>query len=258
MPSALPEDRGERMAAASTIRRRHGSCNARLWFGVAFMTLGVLWTLDNMYLIDAGQVLEWWPLVLVGIGLSKLFGGARPFAAALWIGVGILLLLHNTGVLPFDLWEMWPLFLVLLGASITWRALRGPRHEYMTRDGEARLAGNAPETRDLTEISAVAVWAGVDRKTQSQEFRSADFTAVMGGGSLDLRGARAAPGGAVVDIFVLMGGVEIFVSEDWHVVNDVFAFMGGIEDTRRAMPGTSDNVLYLKGSCIMGGVEIKN
>jgi hypothetical protein len=228
------------------------------------LTLGVLWTLDNLRLLDADRVLEWWPLVLVGVGLSKLVGAAhpRPFAAFLWIGIGAWLLAHNLGYVDWGIWDLWPVILVLVGGSIVVRSLRGPG----TRTGGATLpaagaAGAPADSPDWSEadtFSCTAVWSKVDRRLASQAFRGGDCTAVMGGGEVNLRGARPAPGGAVIDVLVLMGGVEIFVPEDWHVVNEVSAIMGAVEDARKAAPGSDGRVLTLRGTVIMGAVEIKN
>ena len=36
----------------------------RLLFGLVMVSLGTLWTLDNLGIADAGQVLRWWPALL--------------------------------------------------------------------------------------------------------------------------------------------------------------------------------------------------
>jgi predicted membrane protein len=240
--------------------KRSGS-TARLWFGLGFILLGIVWTLDNLYYVDADEVFRFWPLLLVVFGLSKLVrrhGGSRPVAGLLWVAAGVILLVHTTDVVPWGIWDLWPLFLVLLGGTIVWRSFRGPQIERSGHHGENRAAAADNPPHDVEDVSGVAVWAGIERKTSSQAFRGGDFTAVMGAGEIFLTGARTVPGGAVMDLFVVMGGVEITVPPDWRVVNDVWAFMGAVEDARKSTPPTSESVLYLKGICIMGGVEIKN
>ena len=55
----------------------------------------------------------------------------------------------------------------------------------------------------------------------------------MGGAQLDLRQATIPPGEeAVLDIFVVMGGCEIFVPSSWTVVTPLVPVMGGIDDKR--------------------------
>ena len=51
----------------------------QLLIGCAVAVLGVLFTLDNLNILESEPILRWWPVVLVLIGLSKMLGfGARP------------------------------------------------------------------------------------------------------------------------------------------------------------------------------------
>jgi hypothetical protein len=232
----------------------------RLWFGIVILGLGVLWTLDNLGFADSERVLEWWPVVLIAFGLSKLLGrgGARPLAAALWVGAGLWLLGHNLGLLPWGVSDVWPMLLIVFGVSIIRRALRGPQTLAV---GAAPLAGGpspAPDVSGADTFSCTSIWAGVDRTVTSQSFRGGDYTAIMGGGKVNLHGARPVPEGAVIDVFIVMGGLEIQVPEDWQVVNQLHALLGGIADSRNTVSLQGGPVLFLKGTVVMGGIEIKN
>ena len=100
------------------------------------------------------------------------------------------------------------------------------------------------------------MWACKQRRVSSTTFRHADLTAIMGGIELDLRQAATANGEAVVDLFVMWGGVEIWVPPDWAVSNQVGLLMGGAEDKSS---GTQDarHRLVVRGFVLMGGIEIK-
>ena len=78
----------------------------------------------------------------------------------------------------------------------------------------------------------------------------------MGGIELDLRQAGTENGEAVIDVFVLWGGIEITVPPDWTVSNQVTPILGGAEDKST---GTQQarNRLIVKGVVIMSGVDIK-
>jgi hypothetical protein len=111
---------------------------------------------------------------------------------------------------------------------------------------------------DLERLSTLAVWSAADRKVLSQEFRGGDVTAVMGGADIDLRGARAVPEGAVLEILAVWGGVDLKVPEHWRVVNQATVVMGAIEDKTKLPPVESTQTLIIRGFVMMGGVEIKN
>jgi hypothetical protein len=68
------------------------------------------------------------------------------------------------------------------------------------------------------------------------------MTSVMGGTRLDLRQAAVAPGEeATVDVFGLMGAVEVIVPETWIVDVQTTAVMGGVRDRRGVAGDTRDD-----------------
>lgn len=228
-----------------------GQFTGRMIFGTIVMVLGVLWTLDNLGIVDSGQILRWWPAVLVLVGIWRLVGvGGVPqrVSGAVFALVGTLLLLDRLDYFDFDLWDLWPIALIVIGFGLV------TRHWWAGNATPAIDPGTDPSDR----IEAFAFWSGVDRKPTSRAFRGGDITAVMGGADVDLRSASPVEGGAVLDLFVWMGGVEVFVPKDWRVVNEGTAIMGAFEDTREAPPQDTVKTLRLRGFVLMGGVEIKN
>jgi len=223
------------------------SPNARLIFGIVVLTLGLLWTLDNLGLIDSSRVLDWWPTVLIAFGLAKLFGlGTRR--NVVWGGTfavaGLWLLAGNLDLIRAHLFSLWPLMLIAIGITIIMRASTAPR----------RVTGDDPSDK----VSTFALWSVVGRKVLSQQFTGGDVSALMAGTQIDLRGAVPVEGGAVIDLFVWWGGVDIIVPPDWKVINEATAIMGGIEDRIKAPPPDAHHLLILRGVIIMGGVEIKH
>lgn len=246
------------------MRKGRSSFNARLWFGLVILALGVLWTFDNLGLLDAGEITRWWPLLLVGFGLLRLTGVGverRPGVGLVFLVIGGALALDSFNLLDWDLRDAWPLVLIFVGGAIAWRSLRGPHQgrggiEVHVVGAERRADAGGPPEADT--FSCVAVWAGVDRKSTSQALKGGDFTAVMGGGELDLRAAKPAPGGAEIEVLVMMGGLDIMVPEDWGVVNEATVVMGALEDSRKVGVPAGDRTLIIKGFVMWGGVEIKN
>lgn len=217
--------------------------------GVLIVGLGLLLTADNFNLIDAGQVLRFWPIVFVAVGLTKLVqsdtASGQIFGGVLAV-VGVTMIVDEFWAIDLDIGRMWPLALVVAGGFIVYRAARG----------ESAYGAAGPSTSD-SQISEFAFWSGKVRKNAAPAFRRADLTAVMGGVELDLRGASTPSGQeAIIDVFVWWGGVEITVPPDWAVSNQVVAIMGGADDSST---GTQDAThrLIVRGFCIMGGVEIK-
>jgi predicted membrane protein len=78
----------------------------------------------------------------------------------------------------------------------------------------------------------------------------------MGGVELDLSKATVAHE-AVIDVFVLMGGLELRVPENVIVKSKAVCILGGVEDKTNPADAVKAPVIYLDGTVIMGGVEIK-
>jgi predicted membrane protein len=213
--------------------------------GVLIILVGVLLMMGNLGWVQAREVLSYWPLGVLALGLSLFVRAACPsakFSAGVVVAVGVWLtvarVLHLSG---FSGALIFPLVLVGIGAALISRAWRQQRE--------------SPGVTDQV-LSDFAFWSGVERKIASPAFRRADFTAFMGGIEVDLRQASTA-GDAVIDVFVVMGGLEIRVPPDWAVSNQIVAIMGGAVDKST---GTRDakNRLIIRGFVFMGGVEVKS
>lgn len=103
----------------------------------------------------------------------------------------------------------------------------------------------------------LAFMSGVKRTNLSKDFRGGEATAVMGGIELDLRNATMDRREAVLDVSSVMGGVKIRVPDTWTVVSRINSVMGGYKDNTRH-PGNDDHRLVLKGTVLMGGLQVSN
>lgn len=219
----------------------------RVVVGLVLMAFGVLWTLDNLGIMESGPILRWWPLLIVVYGLIKLLGIGtyrNPVGGSIVTLVGAWLLAEQLDFIHMSIFALWPLMLVAFGVAMLTRSAR-------PREGTA-FDQQAPN------VSTFAFMAGVVRKVVSAEFRGGDMTAVMGGVKLDLRGARAVPDGAVLDVLVCWGGIDIRVPDTWRVVNQATVMLGGLEDRSKLPPADTRDILIIRGLVIMGGIEIKN
>lgn len=89
-------------------------------------------------------------------------------------------------------------------------------------------------------------------------FPGAVVTAILGGVELDLRNAVFL-NDTIIDITCIMGGVDIFVPANVKVVVNCTPILGGVECYVKNSYNQDQNqhTLFIKGTCLMGGVEIK-
>jgi predicted membrane protein len=217
----------------------------QLLMGLIIVAIGTLFTLDNFGVVDARPYLRYWPVALILVGGLKIWQsrGGGAFGGLLFIVAGTWILLASFHIVTINVFDLWPLALVFFGASLIWRGLRGDRQRAAT-DGHST-------------VSALAVLGGVNRGNNSRAFRGGDLTAIMGGCDIDLRQA-AIDGEAVIDVFVMWGGIEIKVPEDWTISSRVVPILAGFEDRTRPQRGATTHRLLIRGFAIMGSVEVKH
>jgi hypothetical protein len=220
----------------------------RLVLGAGIAIAGILFTLDNVGLVDADDWLRYWPALVVVFGLGLLVSGtarSERIGGIVWTLAGGWLLADRIVYLPFSLFDLWPLGLVAVGALLVMRAVRPRRRSAATEDDSS--------------LHAFALMSGVQRTNGSLQFQGGSLTAIMGGVEVDLRGALLAGGTATLDCFALWGGIELKVPPGWIVEGRVWPLMGGFADkTTPPAPEDAAGTLIVTGWAIMGGVDVNN
>jgi len=225
--------------------RRRSSSQALA--GLLLLTVGSVLFAQNLDLIDLRRYWRYWAALPLVAGLIKLLlpgtRSDRVFGAVLvFFGGGNLArALGYWSPSPADIAAI---ALMGVGASFVFRGLFG-----------APPSRRAAEAADWA--SGLAVLGGFERKNNSQNFRGGDLTAFMGGVELDLRMASMREP-AVIDVFVMWGGIGIYVPRDWTVELRGTPLLAGFEDNSQPPPVPTEKRLIIRGLALMGGVEIKN
>lgn len=243
--------------------------------GACLVLIGVMLGLEQLGVPQAYHLLRFWPAALIVLGLAMLQRTDKhsTWRALILIGVGTWLLLNTLGLVNVDLWEfIVPLLLVFFGARIMMRnhssssdASRdlpgtiSPTGTTPAGPGPSGFDSTSPGPNNPVHSSQFAMLGSCKRRWSKSVFRGADMTAFMGGCELDLRDALMGAGElAVIDVFVMMGGVNIFVPPHWTVTQEIVPLMGGVHDKTHSMPSNPAQHLLIRGTVIMGGVEISN
>jgi predicted membrane protein len=241
------------------IHRRYGKRGRfhSLVIGALIATFGMTLLATNLGWTDMRSVMrQFWPFALVILGVANLFtdrSGVRFWGMVLIIA-GLWIYASQRDWIHVQFWAVFgPTILILLGATVAWRAIAGPPRTPPPTDTEGNVTPGY--------ISSFAVMSGSEHKP-TQPFQGANLGAVMGGVKLDLTGAEMQGDTATIEVFAVWGGIEIFAPRDWDVTSKVVTFMGATVDKRRpaaaAAPGTPRKTLVVQGFVLMGGVEIKD
>ncbi len=223
-----------------------GGGRPNIVFGLLITIVGGLFLLNNLGFFYISSIWRFWPLLLIAVGLSKVLwgrAGERMFGA-IAVFIGAVFFVDNVFGWHVHLGQLWPVILVIVGVSVVTRAIRGPRPPGAAADMS-------------TVVREQAIVGGISRRNTSQSFQGGELTAFMGGCEIDLREARMAGPQAVIDCFVMWGGLEIKIPADWVVDPQVSVFAAGFEDKTRP-PVQPAGRLVIRGTAVMGGVEISN
>ena len=230
-----------------SLHDRRALLTPHLVFGLIIIAVGILFTLDNLGLADAERYFRLWPSGVILVGLAKLWsarrGSGNAVGGVFFVLVGGWLQLDALDLMDRELWNFWPLILVFIGTLIVYQGIRG------------KQSRQAAEAGDV--VAGVAILGGLKRVPRTTTFRGGELTAVMGGCEIDLRNAEI-NGDAVIDVFVMWGGIDIKVPKDWEIVIGATAIMGAVEDNSERSTAPGPHRLTIRGFVLMGGVDIKS
>jgi predicted membrane protein len=222
----------------------------RIFAGILIIVIGVIFLLGSLDKVDVGDLIsEYWPLILIAVGLWHILAhNFRQVGTGLiLITIGSVFMLINLGILGTNFWSVfWPVLIIAVGLWI----LLKPRFK--------GFEGKVPEIKD-DDLDAFVMFAGINRRLESKEFRGGKATALFGGIELDFYNAKLAGNQATVDLTAMFGGIDVRVPRNWKVVVDSHAILGGVDDKHRTeSPDQIEATLLIKATAIFGGIDIKN
>jgi predicted membrane protein len=252
----------------------------RLVIGLLLVALGVMFLLDTTNALgpEVAVVGTYWPALLIAWALWGMVGRglALRLGFLLVLLVGVIFLLSNLGVWEWGIGELWPLLLVMVGLLLLFGNRLGRRRRRRWRRNHSNVASEVvdavrarraeSQSRNAgsgggpsLDFRASHVFGGGKEQVPSQDFQGGEVSAIFGGMELDLRDAGLAEDGAVLDLTVVCGGIELRVPRDWKLNVQVTTLFGGVDNKRsEPRPAEATGELTITGSVVCGGVEIKD
>jgi predicted membrane protein len=255
--------RWETRAQRRMARRSYGGISAghsqgfRLVVGACILLLGVLFLLENLGFFAVVRLWAFWPVILIAVGIARLIEGprsSRQIGGAVLLVIGLVFLAINLGFLPPLIWRLvWPVLLILAGVL------------FLVRGFDTRLEFRGAFHHDVgttsdNVLNEYAIFGGVNRRVDSQDFQGGEAIAIFGGIEIDMHRAATTREQIEVEANAIFGGVEIWAPDNWDVVVQGASILGGFDDKTHRAPG--DGIkrprLIIRGSAVFGGVVVKN
>lgn len=231
--------------------------NGRIIGGLLIVVIGLILLAKKAGL----ELPDWWfslETILIAIGLYLgIRHSFRGFGWAIPILIGGFLLIDNFYP-EYQIEEYtWPLVVIGLGLFIMFRAGKKNRSgkKWQASQTDAEDAGD-------DYLDSTVIFGGVKKNIISKNFRGGEAVTVFGGTEINLTQADVNEP-IVLELTQVFGGTKLIVPAHWKVQSkDMVAIFGGIDDKRPPVssPTTDerDKVLILKGTCMLGGIEIRS
>ena len=237
---------------------------SRLIFGIIVIAIGVLFLLNSAGIADTGNLLQWWPMIIVLVGVWRLIAGKfrSLFGPLALIAIGAILQIWQLEAFNLDFGKfLWPAILIVVGIAIL---AGGARRRRRGRRNSSASHGTPPiidvdvsssNYADADDATLHAVVGSQDRVI-SGDFQTASINVVMGSGSLDMRNARVMDKPATLEASVVMGEVKVRVPAEWNVRIANSSQMGETKDARPTRSDSDSPDLIIRGSVTMGSLQI--
>ncbi len=194
-------------------------------------------------------------LTLAGIfWISKSGRKNTPVIAWLVLAFGVVLIISQIGLFGLSFSDMIaPMILVTVAFFLV-----NPRN-LLPRNFNT---SNEDLDPDDGEIKLFAFMGGGELNYQSKQLRGGEIMAVWGGYEIDFNGADMEGDTMRLNLYCVMGGVQITVPANWKVEKSgALCIMGGFSNKTRDMAeelNLPPKTLIVSGLALMGGGEIRN
>jgi predicted membrane protein len=220
-----------------------------LMFGVLIILFGIALLLRNFGLLTEEQktIIFSWKTILIAIGVMNLIG-KEFFSGIMLISIGMFFHLTHYYELPLSIKNLfWPAVIIAAGIVILTKHFRISHHcRFKTADEVAEY------------FEDTSIFGGNNKFIKNNNFRGAKVTAIFGGSKINMQQVLLSPEGATIDMTLIFGGCELIVPPDWNIHVTPQNIFGGTNDKRILSDIDLSKNLYIKGTCVFGGCEIKS
>ena len=233
--------------------------SGRLIAGLVVVAIGAVFLIGTVgdFDFDVGEVLGWIgavALIAFGLGILVSQKFQRVVFPLILIGLGVIIILGNRGI---DVWQYWPIILIVIGISIIFG---GGRRRKRKEKSAPTFEGSSTTTTTADGEVNISCTLGESReRVETDDFIGGSASVTMGEVVIDLRDTTIASPPAHLNVSITMGSMEIRVPSDWVVNLENSVTLGEVQDNRtsRAQSSGTPN-LVIVGSLTMGNLQIND
>ncbi len=236
-------------------KRTHRHNLFRVVLALVFVAFGLValgnnlgwWNIDDLFL-------EWWPMILVLIGLITIFAPGGSWGGGIFlIFLGAIFLLHSHGI--YDISELiWPALLMMVGIMI-W-----PRRKYVSdeHDGGSRSNTKYRDTGTDHVFNINTLFTSRREVIRDDQLKGGHVTSVFSQLDIDLRESQARDN-TYIEVTAVFGSASIMIPKDWKVIKHGGPVFGKVNDKRTDIRENSfTKAVTIEMNAIFGSVDLLN
>ena len=222
--------------------------NNVIW-GIVLVAIGVIFGTNALGITDISIFFDgWWTLFIIVPCTVGLFTSHDKLISVIGILIGVALLMACQGVIDFEIMRKLtvPVIVILIGLALIFKR----------RDNKAALLLEEAKKNGVPLKQCCATFSGQDVDYTDEVFDGAEFNAIFGGIKCDLRNA-VIKNGAVINACCIFGGIDILLPDNVNIKVSSSSIFGGISDKNHKNRAENAVTLYINGTCMFGGMDIK-
>ena len=222
--------------------------NNVIW-GIVLVAIGVIFGTNALGITDLSIFFDgWWTLFIIVPCTVGLFTSHDKLVSVIGILIGVALLMACQGVIDFEIMRKLtvPVIVILIGLALIFKR----------RDNKAALLLEEAKKNGVPLKQCCATFSGQDVDYTDEVFDGAEFNAIFGGIKCDLRNA-VIKNGTAINACCIFGGIDILLPDNVNIKVYSSSIFGGISDKNHKNRAENAVTLYINGTCMFGGMDIK-
>ena len=224
-----------------------------IW-GLFLILVGVVLGLNAFGVTNINLFFDgWWTVFIIVPSLNGLIKGEDRTGALIGLIIGLFLLLSFQDVIDFNLIIklLIPVILVVIGLSIIFK-------DKVKDVAVKKMEKRSNQDADL-EHTYTSTFSEEKINLDNEKIDNCAINSIFGSVSLDLRNSIINENeDVVINNYVVFGGVTIKVPKDVNVVVKTTSIFGGVDNkTGRNKSKENNKTIYIKGTILFGGIDIK-
>lgn len=233
--------------------------NKRILFAVILIALGVFSLVGNVIPeFSIGWIIgHWWPTIIILCGIWSIsdFKADSILWGSFLIINGGLLQLNKLDIIPWGFWSyFWPVLLIWVGLSMFIKKNDHKRCGRRYQGGRNRII----EKEGVSYINTQSMFAGVEEKFKTDDFRGGEVSVMFGAAEVDLRSSIMSREATQLKVSAMFGEAIVFVPTDWNIIVRSSAILGSAENKTINKINFDQPILEIKADAMLGSVEIRN